>query len=186
MIGRDSFAPSEEEKMAETKIRLSGIGGQGIVFAGRLLAQALLEAGKHVALRYAYGAEVMGTPVHSELVLSDELIPCPYFREADIAMVLHPRAFSEAISGLSPAGLLVADSGVKVHGVPAGVRVEVQPFVALSSRGRPGDPGRLAPVAALGFLAKLGIFPAEPLFKVASSGRASEENIEALKLGLNL
>ncbi len=186
MIGRDYCVPSEGEKMAETKIRLSGIGGQGIVFAGRLLAQALLEAGKHVTLRYAYGAEVMGTPVHSELVLSEEPIRCPYFREADIAVALHPRAFPEAIRGLSPTGLLVADSAVDARGIPPGVRVEVGPFVAVSSRGRPGDPGRLAPITALGFLAKLGIFPAEPLFKVASSGRAGQENVEALHLGFRL
>jgi Pyruvate/2-oxoacid:ferredoxin oxidoreductase gamma subunit len=48
--------------MAELRVRLSGIGGQGIVFAGRLLSQAMVEAGKYVSLRYAYGAEVMGTP----------------------------------------------------------------------------------------------------------------------------
>lgn len=173
--------------MPELRLRLSGIGGQGIVFAGRLLAQALLEAGKHVTLRYAYGAEVMGTPVHSELVISSEPILCPYFEKADVAVVLHPQACAEAISGLSPTGLLVLDSGVNAQGkIPLKVRVEVRPFVALSSRDRPGDPGRLAPVAALGFLAKLGLFPLDPLLRAASTGRAAEENLEALKLGFSL
>ncbi len=173
--------------MPELRLRLSGVGGQGIIFAGRLLAQALLEAGNHVTLRYSYGAEVMGTPVHSELVVSSEPILCPYFREADVAVVLHPQAFPEAIFGLSPAGLLVLDSAVNAQGkVPPKARVEVRPFVALSSRGRSGDPGRLAPLAALGFLAKLGLFPLDPLLRTAGASRSAQENLDALKLGFGL
>jgi 2-oxoglutarate ferredoxin oxidoreductase subunit gamma len=171
--------------MAELRVRLSGIGGQGIVFAGRLLSQAMVEAGKYVSLRYAYGAEVMGTPVHSELVLSDEPILCPFFREAQVTVVLHPRAFPEALLGVGVQGLLVVDSAVALKGVPAGTRVEVRPFVAATTKGRPGDPGRLAPVSALGFLAKLGFFSLEPLLRAASSGRASQENLEALEIGFN-
>jgi Pyruvate/2-oxoacid:ferredoxin oxidoreductase gamma subunit len=171
--------------MAELRVRLSGIGGQGIVFAGRLLAQAMVEAGKYVSLRYAYGAEVMGTPVHSELVLSDGPILCPFFREAQVTVVLHPRAFPEALLGVGVQGLLVVDSAIALKGVPAGTRVEVRPFVAATTKGRPGDPGRLAPVSALGFLAKLGFFPLEPLLRAASSGRASQENLEALEIGFN-
>ena len=172
--------------MAELRLRLSGIGGQGIVFAGRLLSQAMVEAGKYVSLRYAYGAEVMGTPVHSELVLSDEPILCPFFREAQVTVVLHPRAFPEALLGIDEQGLLVVDSAIALKGIPAGTKVEVRPFVAATTKGRPGDPGRLAPVAALGFLAKLGFFPLDPLLSVAKAGRQSEENLSALRLGYEL
>jgi len=171
--------------MAELRLRLSGIGGQGIVFAGRLLSQAMVEAGKYVSLRYAYGAEVMGTPVHSELVISDEPILCPFFREAHVAVVLHPRAFPEALLGIDAQGLLVLDSAIHREGIPAGTKVEVRPFVAATTKGRPGDPGRLAPVAALGFLAKLGFFPLDPLLSVAKVSRAAQENVEALEIGLS-
>jgi 2-oxoglutarate ferredoxin oxidoreductase subunit gamma len=172
--------------VAEVRLRLSGIGGQGIVFAGRLLSQALLEEGKHVALRYAYGAEVMGTPVHSEILFSSEPILCPYFRKADVAVILHPRALAEALPGLSEKGLLVVDEAIELVEVPPGVRVEVRPFVTASARGRPGDPGRLAPLAALGFLARLGFFSLPPLLRQAGTGRAAEENIAALRLGFDL
>lgn len=172
--------------MPELRLRLSGIGGQGIVFAGRLLSHAMVEAEKYVSLRYSYGAEVMGTPVHSELVLSDEPILCPFFREAQVTVVLHPRAFPEALLGIDTQGLLVVDSAVTLERVPPGTKVEVRPFVAVTTKGRPGDPGRLAPVAALGFLAKRGFFPLDPLLRAAGSGRAAQENVEALQLGFNL
>ncbi|MEM0488762.1 MAG: 2-oxoacid:acceptor oxidoreductase family protein [Candidatus Bathyarchaeia archaeon] len=172
--------------MAELRLRISGIGGQGIVFAGRLLAQAMAEEGKEVALRYAYGAEVMGTPVHSELVIADEPILSPYFREAQVAVILHARAFSEVVGLVEKDGLLVLDSALAGGPVPGGLRVEVRPFVEKTSGNRPGDPGRLAPVAALGFLAKLGFFPLEPLRRAASSVRGAQENLQALELGFQL
>jgi Pyruvate/2-oxoacid:ferredoxin oxidoreductase gamma subunit len=172
--------------MAELRLRLSGIGGQGIVFAGRLLSQAMAETGRHVALRYAYGAEVMGTPVHSEVVIADEPILCPYFQEAQVGVILHPHALGEALPLVSPGGLLILDSGVKPNNFPAGIRLEVRPLVAAAAKGKPGDPGRLAPVAALGFLARLGLFPLDPLLRAASSGRAAQENLDALQLGFSL
>ncbi len=172
--------------MAELRLRLSGIGGQGIIFAGRLLAQSLVEDGKEVTLRYAYGAEVMGTPVHAELVISEDPILCPYFPKADVGLVLHPRALGEALPGLAPGGLLVLDSTVPKPEMAGAIRIEVRPFVGRTSKGQPGDPGRLAAVAGLGFLAKLGLFPLEPLLRSAASGRAAEENSEALRLGFSL
>ena len=54
---------------------------------------------------------------------------------------------------------------------------------------RPGptrDPGRLAPLAALGFLARLGFFSLPSLLRQAGAGRAAEENIAALHLGFSL
>lgn len=168
------------------RLRISGVGGQGIVFAGRLLAQAMFREGKEVALRYTYGAEVMGTAVHSEIVIADDPILSPYFRKAQVAVVLHPRAFPEAVSLVEEGGLLVLDATVPLVVRPSGVEVEVRPFVEKTSSGRPGDPGRLAPMAALGFLAKLGLFPFAPLLAAAEGGRAAQENLAALKLGFAL
>lgn len=172
--------------MGELRLRLSGIGGQGIVFAGRLLAQAMLEAGKEVTLRYTYGAEVMGTPVHSELVIADEPILFPYFRKAQVAVILHPRALPEATVGVERGGLVVLDSACALPHQDLPVRVEVRPFVARAAQGRPGDPGRLAPLMALGFLARWGIWPLEALVQAAQASRNPEENLSALRLGWEL
>ncbi|MGQ9699493.1 MAG: 2-oxoacid:acceptor oxidoreductase family protein [Candidatus Bipolaricaulaceae bacterium] len=172
--------------MGELRLRLSGIGGQGIVFAGRLLAQAMLEAGKEVTLRYTYGAEVMGTPVHSDLVIADEPILSPYFREAQVAVILHPRALPEAMAGVERGGLVVLDSSCPPPAQRATFRLEMRPFLEQVARRQPGDPGRLAAVAALGFLAKLGVLPREPLTRTVETGPSAEENRAALRLGLEL
>ncbi|MCS7240042.1 MAG: hypothetical protein NZ651_02195, partial [Candidatus Bipolaricaulota bacterium] len=116
----------------------------------------------------------------------EEPILSPYFREAQVAVILHPRAFPEAIVLVEKGGLVVLDSALRGELVPTGLRLEVRPFVEKTSGGRPGDPGRLAPVAALGFLAKLGLFPFDPLVRAAGHGRAAQENLAALRLGFGL
>lgn len=167
-------------------ILISGIGGQGIVFAGRLLARAWFSGGNHVALRYAYGAEVMGTAVHSEVVVSARPILFPYLEKADVAVVLHPSAAAEALARLAPAALLVADEAVGAIRVPAGVRLEVRPFIAATAKGRPGDPGRASPITALGFLAKQGAVDWAALLAAARGEPAAKENEAFLHIGYGM
>jgi len=164
-------------------VLISGVGGQGIVFAGRFLARAWFSAGKHVALRYAYGAEVMGTAVHSEVLVSSGPIPCPYLEEADVAVLLHPSAAGEVLARLAPGALLVADEAVGDLPVPEGVRALYKPFIAATTKGRPGDPGRMSPVAALGFLTRLGVVDLDVLMAAAQGGPGPAENRAALQQG---
>jgi 2-oxoglutarate ferredoxin oxidoreductase subunit gamma len=165
---------------------ISGVGGQGIVFAGRLLARAWFAQGQHVALRHAYGAEVMGTAVHSEVVVSPDPIPCPYLEFADVAVVLHRAALGEVLPRLAPGALLVADEEVKPAGAPDGVRVEVRPFIAVAEKGQAGDAGRASPLVALGFLARLGVVDLDALHAVIGKDPASEDNRRLLHLGHSL
>jgi 2-oxoglutarate ferredoxin oxidoreductase subunit gamma len=167
----------------DTGVLISGVGGQGIVFAGRILARAWFAQGKHVALRYTFGAEVMGTAVHSEVVVSARPILCPYLETADVALVLHRAALGEVLPRLAAGALVVADEEVKLERAPDGVRVEVQPFISVSAKGRSGDPGRASPLVALGFLARLGVVDLDALLAAAGKEPSSEENRQLLQVG---
>ncbi len=167
-------------------VLISGVGGQGIVFAGRVLARAWFAQGRHVALRYTYGAEVMGTAVHSEVLASSRPLLCPYLERADAAVVLHRAALPEVLPRLSPGALLVLDEGVGQGRVPSGVKVEVRPFVSLAARGRAGDPGRASPLVALGFLATRGVVDLDLLLATVEGEPASAENRALLQQGFAL
>lgn len=166
-----------------TGVLISGVGGQGIVFAGRLLARAWFAQGKHVALRHAYGAEVMGTAVHSEVLASSDPLRCPYLEMADVALVLHGAAVGEVLPRLGPRALLVVDAEVELDGPPEDARVEVRPFITLAEKGQSGDPGRASPLVALGFLAGLGVVDLDALLAAVGKDPASEENRRLLRLG---
>ena len=66
-----------------------GRGGQGIVFATTLTAEALYEKGYYVAQLQNYGASVRGGSVLGYVVADNKPIKNPFIEEFDIIVVLH-------------------------------------------------------------------------------------------------
>jgi 2-oxoglutarate ferredoxin oxidoreductase subunit gamma len=89
------------------EIILSGFGGQGVLFAGQLLAYAAVEAGKHVTWIPSYGPEMRGGTAHCTVVVSDEPIGSPLVRHPTSAIALNLPSFEKYESLIKPGGLLV-------------------------------------------------------------------------------
>ena len=58
--------------MSEKNFIIAGFGGQGVLLAGEVLANAFMFAGKNVTWYPSYGAEMRGGTVNCEVVMSDE------------------------------------------------------------------------------------------------------------------
>ena len=71
------------------KIAYLGRGGQGIVFAATLTAEALYEKGYYVAQLQNYGASVRGGSVLGYVVADNEPVKNPFIEEFDVIIVLH-------------------------------------------------------------------------------------------------
>ena len=56
------------------EVKLAGIGGQGIVLAGRILALGAFLDGRWVTCIQSYSARVRGAPVESDVVISERKI----------------------------------------------------------------------------------------------------------------
>ena len=100
--------------MAElTEIRWHGRGGQGVVTAGELLAEAALEAGKYFQAFPDYGPERMGAPVRAFTRFSNEPIDlhCQIVNP-DVVVVLDPTLVGVVnfTEGLKDDGVLVANT----------------------------------------------------------------------------
>ena len=65
------------------KVILAGLGGQGMMLLGRLIAQALMLEGKNVTFFPSYGTEVRGGTAYYHLTVSEEEIFSPVIEEAD-------------------------------------------------------------------------------------------------------
>ena len=75
--------------MTEIKqVRMSGLGGQGVVLSGVLLGQAGVIDGKYIAGSNSYGAEARGSGCESEIVFSDGLIDYPHLTIPDILVAM--------------------------------------------------------------------------------------------------
>jgi 2-oxoglutarate ferredoxin oxidoreductase subunit gamma len=102
------------------EIRLSGEGGQGIVLAGVILAEAAaIYDGKNATQTQVYGPESRGGASKAEVIISDEEIDYPKAMAVDLLLALTQAAADKYGHDLKPSGILVVDS-TKVASVPNG------------------------------------------------------------------
>lgn len=133
-------------------IRLSGAGGQGLIQAARILAEAAaVYDNKNAAESCSYGPEARGSASRAEIVISDETIDYPKVESVDLLMALTQEAFDKHIKDLGPGGILVTDSHVKICDEVKGRKVFSVPFTEIAEEecGRPA----MVNIVALGFFA---------------------------------
>ncbi len=63
--------------MNHVEMRLSGSGGQGLILAGIILAEAALLDGKNAIQSQSYGPEARGGASKAEVIISDADIDFP-------------------------------------------------------------------------------------------------------------
>lgn len=98
--------------MSEKSIVIAGFGGQGILFLGKVIAQAAMLSGKEVTWFPSYGAEMRGGTANCTVVISDELIGSPVVDKIDILIVFNDASFKKFSPRLKKEGLLFYDSSV--------------------------------------------------------------------------
>jgi 2-oxoglutarate ferredoxin oxidoreductase subunit gamma len=89
------------------EILFAGFGGQGIMFLGKLMAQAGLDAGKHVTWMPSYGAEVRGGTAYSMTKISNEEISSPIVNHLDILVAMNKPSMIKYESKIKAGGILV-------------------------------------------------------------------------------
>ena len=73
----------------QEEIVLAGFGGQGVLFAGQLLAHAAMREGKHVTWIPSYGPEMRGGTANCTVVISDDPIGSPIVKHPSVAVVFN-------------------------------------------------------------------------------------------------
>jgi len=133
------------------EIRLAGSGGQGLILAGIILAEAAgVYDGKFVCQTQSYGPEARGGASKAEVVISDAAIDYPKAIQPDVLLALNQKSLEAFSSDLKPGGLLLVDADL-VKESPAS-RVLALPFTRIARElGR----AMAANIVALGALAQL-------------------------------
>jgi 2-oxoglutarate ferredoxin oxidoreductase subunit gamma len=93
----------------QTEIILAGFGGQGILFAGQLLAYAAMDAGKEVTWIPSYGPEMRGGTANCTVIISDEDIGSPTVRNPKAALVFNLPSFDKYEPLVVEGGVLIAN-----------------------------------------------------------------------------
>jgi 2-oxoglutarate ferredoxin oxidoreductase subunit gamma len=102
------------------EIRLSGEGGQGLVLAGKVLAEAAaIYDDRNATQSQSYGPEARGGASKSEVIISDDEIDFPKAENLDLLLALTQEALDKYHGDLRPGGLLVVDEDA-ISKVPEG------------------------------------------------------------------
>jgi 2-oxoglutarate ferredoxin oxidoreductase subunit gamma len=92
-----------------TNILIAGFGGQGILFAGKILVYAGLMAGKEVSWLPSYGPEMRGGTCNCSVVIADDPIGSPLVTNPDVLITLNTPSLDKFIGAVVPGGIVIAD-----------------------------------------------------------------------------
>jgi 2-oxoglutarate ferredoxin oxidoreductase subunit gamma len=107
------------------EVVIAGFGGQGIILAGKLLAQTAMRAGLEVTYMPSYGAEVRGGTANCMVIVSDDPIACPVVNAPSALVICNKASLSKFAPRLRPGGVLIFNRSLitDVHSVPEGVEI---------------------------------------------------------------
>jgi len=173
----------------QKEIVIAGFGGQGILFAGQLLAYAGMEQGKAVTWFPSYGPEMRGGTANCTTIIADEEIGAATVKHPTAVIVMNSPSFDKYIKDIKPGGIVVVNSSL------IDKKVERQDITAVYVPGNEiaeklGEM-KMANLALLGgLLANLELLPIESLEKALKDHLPSRHqrllgmNIHALQEGM--
>ena len=98
--------------MATHEIILAGFGGQGILFAGKLLAYLGMVADKELSWLPSYGPEMRGGTCNCHVILSDEPVSSPLITKPTVLFAMNQPSVDKFIDSVAEGGVVVYDSSL--------------------------------------------------------------------------
>jgi 2-oxoglutarate ferredoxin oxidoreductase subunit gamma len=93
-------------------IMLAGFGGQGILFAGKIIAYAGMIDGREISWLPSYGPEMRGGTANCSVCLSDEPIGSPLVTEPDALIAMNLPSYEKFIDAVVPGGVVIVESSM--------------------------------------------------------------------------
>jgi len=174
----------------QQEIIIAGFGGQGIQFAGMLIAYAGMLENKEVSFLPSYGPEMRGGTSNCHVIISDDPIGSPILNSATTLLVMNRPSLDKFEDYIQPGGLIIMDSSM-VNRTPqrTNVRVYEIPATKIAS-----DMGNIAyaNIIILGMLlAKTGVVSKEYIEKALKKVLPEKkhhlipEEMKALEIGMS-
>lgn len=149
----------------QKSIIISGSGGQGILFLGRVLTSASMLERKEVTWFPSYGAEMRGGTANCTVIISDEMIGSPVVMMPDILIVMNKASLDRFLPSLRKKGMLFYDSSLITERL-ARKDVVAVPVPSTNIAGDMGNPKSANMVMLGAFIAKTGILRKMSIFRI--------------------
>lgn len=98
--------------MKDLNIVFAGFGGQGILFAGKVVAYAGLIEGRELSWLPSYGPEMRGGTANCSICLSDEPIGSPLVTNPNVLIAMNRPSLDKFVNEVEPGGMILLDSSL--------------------------------------------------------------------------
>lgn len=173
------------------EIIFAGFGGQGILFAGKVVAYAGMNEGKNVSHLPSYGPEMRGGTANCLVIVSDEPVASPVITDPTSLVVMNGPSLDKFENSVVKGGKIFIDSTLISRDVERN-DVEVFKIDATNLANKMGLP-KLANIIMVGKLVKeTGLFTYDEIKKAVtkmvppSKPELLENNMKAFDTGYNL
>ena len=170
----------------ETKIIISGFGGQGVLSLGKMICLVADKAGKYVSFFPSYGGEQRGGTCRCTVVLSEKPIGSPIVTAANYVMIMNLPSYVKYKDSVLPGGLLMVNSSQVKEAETDGKSICIEVDRIADEAGN-----RIAAnMVMLGaFTRKTGFAPVETVEEIIAESLSAkpeylESNLAAFRLGL--
>lgn len=94
--------------MSRMEIRVTGLGGQGVILAGLIIGRACaIHGGRHATMIQSFGPEARGSACSATLAISDTEVLYPYIRSPDVLIAMSSEGYWKYREELKPDGVLL-------------------------------------------------------------------------------
>lgn len=138
------------ERYRNPRIKVAGFGGQGVLFLGKVLAEAGMRHGRHVSWIPSYGPEMRGGTANCQIILQEGPIGSPLVTQPSVLIALNRPSLDRFEPEVIPGGLIIYDSSL-IDRAPQRTDIEVMALPATALAVEAGN-ARAANMVALGAL----------------------------------
>lgn len=98
--------------MKDLNMVFAGFGGQGVLFAGKVVAYAGLIEGRELSWLPSYGPEMRGGTANCSVCLSDEAIGSPFVTNPNVLVAMNRPSLEKFVNEVEPGGVILLDSSL--------------------------------------------------------------------------
>lgn len=161
---------------------IAGFGGQGVLFAGKLLAYAGMHAGYEVTWLPSYGPEMRGGTANCTVIIADSEIGSPQVRNPRAAIVLNQPSLDKYEALVQSGGYLIINQSM-VNRKAQRKDIHVISIPGTEDAETLGDK-RLTNMVLLGGLVKNTAFVSIDAIEDALRKESSEKQLQLLELNV--
>ena len=90
----------------------AGLGGQGVILMGQMVAHAAMLEDRFTTFFPSYGPEMRGGTASCTVIVSDTTVSCPVITEADFVVAMNLPSLIKFEPTLKPGGIMLLNSSM--------------------------------------------------------------------------